>query len=235
MRNLLILLFIIYSFSANGQECLSYFNEEYDKFEKVHTGEFERIITLSTFQGSDGETYIGNHIGFSWKQNYNNDSDANEGKGWRELKYQGIELNIWSKIQIEDCLTYKCWQFSDTHTKFNGYDYNDWNEYLLGNKSYLAGYSYVIFLSTSGGSKKIYIEYDDIGTNLILNDVRYPITIANYRWLISNDIESVRFHNAKSNKNLDVDIPNDNKSVFKEVINCIGVYKIMIEDHYNDR
>ena len=179
------IVFLLFSTLIYSQDCKNSFSSEYDKFEKKVKCELDHRIVLSTFKTDDGQSWIGDHIGISWSQNYNNNSKSSNKNGWNNLEYDddAIILNIWSKIQIKDCFDFECWQFSDTYTKMNGYNYKDWNEYLLDKKSYLTGYSYVTFLSTNGDTNKVYIKYDDSGTHLILNDPKYLKTVENYTWL----------------------------------------------------
>lgn len=231
----IIFIYFVFNVAIYGQDCKNSFSNEYDKFKKELKSELDHRIVLSTFKTDDGKEWIGNHIGLSWRNNYINDSmDAND-TGWQNLRYNGIELNIWAKIQIKKCYEFSCWQFSDTYTKLNGYNYEDWNEYLLGKKADLSGYSYVLFLAKNRETYKIYIKYDDSATHLILNDPKFPQSIKNYNWLINNDIESIRFYNAKNDVTLDVDVPEKEKSFIKDVIKCIENYKQIIVDEYSQK
>jgi hypothetical protein len=205
------------------------FEQKYDEFDKILKVEYESRITFSTFKTDDGTSWIGDHIGFRWSDWYYNKKNK---QGWSD---NYISLNIWGKIQkIKDCYEPKCWQFSDTGIDRILYDYKKWKPYMKGEIDELEGYSYIQFLTYEDTTLKIYLKYDDIDSHIILNNKKYKRSVDNYNWLLRHSIKKIRFHDARENKNLDIEIPKKNKEIFMNVLYCIDFFREDKETHYKN-
>lgn len=233
---ILLLLVFTVSYSTYSQCSQSMFEQEYDEFDKRLKVEYENRLTFSTFKTNDGTSWIGDHLGIRWNEYYYNSSKEEEDKGWGT---DYIELSLWAKIQrIKDCYEPKCWQFSDTYASDyakKGDGYRDWIPYMKGEIDNPTGFGYVQFLSHDGDVLKIYLKYDDIGTHILLNDKRFERSVDNYNWLKRHAVKKVRFHNAKDSKNLDIEIPEENKYIFKDALYCIEFFKEDTGEYYKSR
>src|SRR5690554_765745 len=190
MKTLITIFFILHNLFSYSQ-CNESFKSEYDEFDKTLKSEFEYKLVFNTFKDKNGETYIGDHIGFHWSDTY---YDKENDKGWSDYywakksiyntpnidkKNNSIELNFFAKIQVCEGYSPECWEYTGFNNHLFAKDFGKtmgfekWEKYLKKEIDYMSDYPYIHFLAINGDDLKIYLKSVDSYNTLYLNHIKY--------------------------------------------------------------